>query len=650
MMDWKELCRILKPDKSDFETAESLYAEYSSGGYLRRTPSDLLKVSDAAIAVFYEKISHDPKQYPSQNKSDSAWMAQSDFCFMNIRACGTGSAYGNFISAAKILPGLRVDAIHLGPFTEYTFHIIYVPVSLKKISSLMTHTYLEQKGFSAEMQLRAFVSAAHLLGKSVGFDIEPHMAQFSITGLEQPELFRWIKLDEKRGLATGSMKEMLGASMQWAVSAEVKAIVKKSCAEESLSSLDHAENDSPELTERKMNCFFRTTKELIESGYWSIPSQVWNCEGVPDFAGYDFENGYAKFGYACRDGIDRSPWAHHVLAPFAFYHNMLPNKSPDGGGIVHNEKAVEFFSHIFDYWRDGFGFDFVRYDSADHIFDSTLMGSHNIPASDRATPEILQRAVSSAKSNNCVHVGSLAERMGTEIEEYAAIGFDLILGSDMLRRIDRPLIEDSFMMYDRLKRLNSGRTVPSSVCFAVDTHDTGDPNIWKRPLVEIMGYERMALRLFVSRFISAGTTRRPKYECMGIQDLSFGLYDSNVNDINLVWQSNAAFNNLYHMIEDIYDEYRDFLSRADIISYEVNNDHAWWIIRSGDELLIPVCSLEKGDNSESYNILINTGAGRFLAVEYNREGTTNSFVEDTGHIHIGVLPYLSFRLFHLTKS
>ena len=42
--------------------------------------------------------------------------------------------------------------------------------------------------------MKCFVEASHMLGKTVGFDIEPHLSQFSIEALENPSLFRWIKL------------------------------------------------------------------------------------------------------------------------------------------------------------------------------------------------------------------------------------------------------------------------------------------------------------------------------------------------------------------------------------------------------------------------------------------------------------------------
>jgi hypothetical protein len=178
--------------------------------------------------------------------------------------------------------------------------------------------------------------------------------------------------------------------------------------------------------------------------------------------------------------------------------------------------------------------------------------------------------------------------MGLEMDEHAALGFDLILGIAMLRRS----IEDTFRVHDRLLNLNRNRLTRFAVLFSVDTHDTGNPAFWNEPLVKAVGFNSMRLRHFVSRFGSAGLARRPKYEVMGSQDLSYGLYASNVIDKNLVWIGDEAYNRGYHRLEDMYEQYRVLLAQGEIVQRYVDDDAAWWTISGGNRWLIAVIALE----------------------------------------------------------
>ena len=81
--------------------------------------------------------------------------------------------------------------------------------------------------------------------------------------------------------------------------------------------------------------------------------------------------------------------------------------------------------------------------------------------------------------------------------------------------------------------------------------------------------------------------RRPKYEVMGLHDMSYGLTEANVRPTSLTWVGDEAHFRAYHRLEDVYDQFRLFLRSARVVRHRVADDHAWWIITDGLRLLSP---------------------------------------------------------------
>lgn len=601
---WETLAAARPPSPDDQALAAALLAEYQALGYLPRTCRAMLELSDAAIIAFYRALAQTRSDAsPVRDQPDSGWMADADFCFVNVRATGLGEWPGSFLQAAKLLPALRVSAIHLGPFTDYDFGVIYAVRSTRAIAPQLVDPAL---GVSPEEQLRAFVAAAHMLGMAVGFDLEPHVAQFAVPVLMRPELFRWIALTPDRTALLGglTMDEQLAEEMQATIVGYVRVIVDTELRAAGLESLEVAPDDDAALRERRRATYFTLIRAVIDAGLWTIPSQSWAGAGVPAFAGYNHDGSYARFDYRGPHGEDLSGSAFHILTPYKLHTELRANRPPVGG--VPFQPGIDAFSGVFASWRDGFDFDFVRYDSVDHIVDSLVDGDPARPAADRPTPAVLRTCVERSRSPERPYIGNFAERMGLELEPYAAMGFDLMLGTDMLRRIDRSLIEDSIALASRLEVLNQGRATRFAVPFCVDTHDTGNPGLWGSPLVQLAGPAVLRLRHVVSRFLGAGLARRPKYEVMGAQELSYGLYAANVGEVNLTWVGDAAYAAGYHSIEDVYATLRPLLDRGRLLRWQVTDWAAWWVIGTNEEWLVVALSLE-GDPPRGGVVQVDLG-------------------------------------------
>ena len=289
-----------------------------------------------------------------------------------------------------------------------------------------------------------------------------------------------------------------------------------------LRSVEPDEDDKLEAVAIKRSVASSITRALIEEGYRTVLSHSWSGVGVPAFMGYDREGNYPRSRYLTRDGRDQAEDAYGVLTPYAFYHNISTNHVPDTKPTP-NEDASAFYASIFHRWRDQFDFDFVRHDYVDHVFDSIENDDPDYPCSDRPTPSVLRRCIEASRLPEKPYVGHLAERYGVDLEPYAGIGYDLLMGPEISRYITSQSLAQTFAIHDRLEEFNGARTARISVVYAIDTHDAGAPAMWGESPTRVLGAGGIQLRLFLARFGSCGLARRPKYEVMGDQDMSYNL-------------------------------------------------------------------------------------------------------------------------------
>jgi hypothetical protein len=606
---WQKIEEILAPGQGDRAAAEAILADIEAGPALGRTQTSLLIAPDPVVAALFASLERRvaggrfPLADPPHSTGDPSWMTRSDFCYLSVRACAHEGVAGSFIQAAKLLPAIAADAIHLAPFHPIHFDVVYAPESPSVVDPALADPVLTAAGIGPENQLRAFMRACRLLGKAVGYDLMPYVAQFARVALERPGLFRWIQLDSNRaGLVDADPACPYGRKEREDVARMVAGICTSAKDDYGISSLKRLEGDDEATTAAKDRAYYTAIRMCIENGIWQVPCHAWNGAGAPAFSGYDHAADYPVFAYRNDRGEDVSAEAYGVSSPYAFYDGLLPNSitDPDYMPTPH-DKAVEYFSSIFSSWSDRYGFDFVRIDAVDRLLWSSLDPEGTLPVSDGLTPQVVRRALEAARQAH-PGIGALASRYGTEVDEFAREGFDLLMGYDMMRRVDAPLLRESLALYDRLVERNADPVRRrATVCFAVDSHETSSPRQWGAALATVMGPLRMGLRHAVARFLSVGGGRRPLYEVMGFQDLSTGLYESSLASKGLQWNGNAAFAKAYAGTEGLYRRLRPFLDTAAITARYVCETYAWWIIvpagRSGPphRVVVVALSLETGE-------------------------------------------------------
>lgn len=609
------------PDKVDpceeTRRGEERARELLERGALRVTPTEALGWSDVSVAAFYRTLAHgaDPGAGEANARARTAnptWMLSSDYAFLNIRACSPDPARpGRVTDALKILPTMRVTSIHLAPFFDCCMENLYAVDSVEGVNAELLHPALLEAGMDGGAQMRLLVDGIHLLGWTVGFDLEPHTSTFSRVALAEPECFRWLHFNEARdGLAGGvTQEEMLSPEAQAAMVREIREIVGQVVAEHGLWHLEDATHGPERVTE----CHQAVIKRLIAEGWWTLPSHTWNGAGLPRFSSYRQLEGYPEYEYLDAEGEDQGKHAFGMLSPYRLYDGLPINESPDleEKRPVPHGPGVDRLLSVFPAVRERFGFDFVRLDYVDHVFDSTVEQTWDVPASDRLTPAVLQSLLARARED-APWVGAMAERMGVDVEDYGALGFDLLLGTEVLTTMHPQFLEFTLDLQQELndevpeKKITAPTVTPPeggpaprrcSTLAALDTHDSGHPLFWTAPLSQVVGADGMALRHFLARFATWGARRRPKYEVMGNQDLSSGLYQANNKCVGLQWEDDKAFNARYHALEDVYEAQRAFLAGARLGPHHADREKrwaAWFLDGQGDarERLLCVAVLE----------------------------------------------------------
>jgi hypothetical protein len=577
---WQTLFH-LSYEKVDKQLLEKLISIYNEDDYWRITPSEAMHLPLETVIAFYHHLLKEGYSTQSvvRNQANSNWMQTTDFCFLNIRALGTGdgdSATGTFLDALKVLPTLRAQSIHLAPFFDCVFDNIYALEDLYIFNEDLIHTGMQEAGIKASHQLKALVDGIHLLDKTVGFDLEPHTGQFSRVVVSFPAYFRWIALDsEKKRLRDNmTMEEILTQAAQGWIVQKVEEIRTKHLSESGLQSLQDVSSGADTVRE----CHGNIVKDLIDQGFWTIPCHTWSGAGVPRYKSYHETDNYPIFEYLSVDGTDQSGEAFGLLTPYRFNAPLPVNQIPSKDEAPQPQEEVwNFFQNIFTRMREFYHFDFIRLDYADHVFDSVSEEDPNLVIADRMTPALIKEALAYNREDT-PYVGAMAERLGDNIAPYAELGFDLILGSDSLMDITPHYLRYHFEKHQKLVQLNEGKTHKMGILFAVDTHDTGHPYFWKETPAERFGAKGMGLRHFLSRFGSPGEGYRPKYECIGNQDLSYGLYPANNERKHLIWKNDQEYNRRYHYLEDIYALNRNMLTNGLLQHYIVEQDYAYWFI------------------------------------------------------------------------
>lgn len=553
--------------------------------YIPDKPVDLLSMDLDVLMGFLSAVVNkksdtgiDPFRSPVKGLADSSWMTEADFCMIHPRACGVKpSRPGSFIDAVKLLPGLRSTAVLLLPFFSCSDGRSYAINSFHLLDQAAIDPKAEKAGIDGPAQLRFLCDAAHLLGRTIGFDLTPHTAQFSMMTLQRPELFRWIKLDRSKALAGGkTQQEMLSQETQEIIREGVRAIAARARKKFGIDSFDPPSGPPEKVSKAHASA----VKELIREGFWTIPTHGWDGVGLPAFKGYDREGDFPEFDYRTVSGDDAASHKIGVLTPFRFYDGIETNSLPDGMSRPEPvEETHEFFSSLAPMLIEKYGFDFFRVCHVDHIFDSIANSDPEFPISDRLTPALVARVLSTVR-DLVPWTGVIAERLSDDVETFRPLGFDVLMGWEIGSCFDATSLGTSIARWRSMVKSteSSPNQSRASVALAVDTQDSAHPSVFGKPRGESCGTRGMLIRYFTAKFGFPGKGRRPLIEVMGNQDMTFGIYDTLLKAKSPKWAGDEEFLRLYHNLFDIYEKFRHVFEEGVLTRYYFDHHFCYWYV------------------------------------------------------------------------
>ena len=586
------------------------YLEFSTEDAKRKLDvSTALKVIKALGVGKGSSIQAKRIQSPIENLNDTSWAKDSTFKNIGIRA------EGSILNAIKILPTVREDAVYLSPIFENSNGALYAQSSLnldpdtvkKDLESLNKHLPRGMSPLTEDDLMKAFVDAAHVLDKTVGMDLIPHVGDWSDFILEDPDIFRWQKLSEDKShveIGNGidltdlndpaikagknesktiqsEIKESLLSFIEGSSNPKLKQIASKMKNASGPELYKAVKEQVPEEKENARNAVMSDLR--FNKGYVTVPVASWNATKPSEYAGWNHEKNYPMFN--C--GGDE-PYGN--LTPFKFYNNAKTAR----GEIIpgdRNEKAIRFFTELFPKMREKYGFDYIRADMAKHAVDSNnnaVEGSqHNSAAklgfaTSEVWKEVIDRARDASKPGGHPAVAAIAEAFEEDMVPIAGIGFDATLGSDQYWMPEqagnvRERMEGNAKWVEKLgheaKKLGGFVSRPITKFFCVDTHDCAVGSNQHR--FNRGGSNAVKLAMSLGLFSSAGEGKRPMYNIIGNEDNSVFLNKDGQDLTNHLGQiqhrNDRGFNKVYHRLFNIYNDVKDILTDKSAKTYWYDN-------------------------------------------------------------------------------
>lgn len=555
---------------------EYLYDEYIHWESVRRkSMKELLTLPDIVTLTFFvqkylEKgyTGQRPKQIIAK-KENPAWMHERDYCFFNIRAVGEDVAEtGNIIDATKLLPVLRVSGIHIAPFFECDYGIIYCQNSFYRINHEIVNQKYLKAGVTAEEQMQFFLDCCHILDKAVGFDVTPHTSWISPLRLDRPECFRWVRLNqEKTGLYDDmSIDEQYEDTYQIECQKQIKKIVKSYKEKYGLTLLDTSEENAL-VPIKEMN------QAVFDGGYYSVPPHTWNGLCVPGYKKFAYSQDMPIWDYRDAFGNDQGQHAIFLHSNFYMHKGMRANQMPSQltgdttiKPVEKNEDVIAFFTSYIAENVEKYLFDYVRVDYVDHIFNNIKETEEGqIPLNEMFTPQEMLEITKSLQER-WHGLGFQADHLGFDAVQFGKAGFNLITGGEVWLEFNR---ENEKIIFEHFIRQDEIGNSLSRSNWAIDTHDMAHPLFLGKELIHREGQVGLLVRMCLSRFANVGAYRRAKYEVIGNQDASYGIHRANNRAESLTWGQDKIVQQAYHAIEDVYESLKLDLVKCHMKQYSI---------------------------------------------------------------------------------
>lgn len=516
------------------------------------------KMANAKTFVENKIISFkNPSYLARKNIKNSSWFKHEghNIKLLSLSALGDGNSTdspANFIDWIKCLItlssgneelGILPDTLYLIPFFEREFDCAYLPKSSEVSKKLQDDKLMKFLGLDAEKQVKLFIELAQLCNHPVIYDILPQTARFSKIVLANPNVARWVDIneltnsiiqylnpvctqiiqkrefDEKEILNTkklyienlkGNQKKYNATEQKIAdeIEEEVKEykilISYRMSFEEKQIELQKRAKDIIDVvagktvrTEDDIDNQEEVIQALIKEQLWTFPGGAWCSAGVPVFDKMSKGRQYPEFKHYNYKAEDVTHYANlDCQTPYFFYH-FETNR--------YNSEVVDFYCDYILNLQEKFNFDGFRVDHIDHIVDDVSQDKKGHPLSYRIPARVLGRLNSELKKR-VPYFATLAEYMlwdGYFKEYHKDMKFDLLWGDDIVSQSTKTpeqIINDNI----RLATYNqkNGKTNALAILKGYNNQDGEFRDINQFP--GQLGREGALFKWFKMKFIPGG--------------------------------------------------------------------------------------------------------------------------------------------------
>lgn len=596
-----------------------------------------------------------PSVLSRNNVKDSSWFYQTghNIKLLSLSALGDGNASenaGKFIDWVKCLITLPVGNIENGiypttlyliPFFEREFDCAYLPKTNNISSKLQDDNLLKFLGLEVDRQVKLFIELAQLANHPVIYDILPQTARFSKMVLANPDIARWVDVDELISEITGYVNAMCAQilqnkkydyedvmntqklyiqnlkgnykkynALQQKIVDEIEEELKEykilvsykmSFKDKQISLQRKAEeiiarvNKKPIKGENDIINQDDIVKALIKANLWTFPGGAWCSSGVPIFDKMSKGAQYPTFKHYNYKGEDVTHFANlDCQTPFYFYHFEL-NK--------YNNEVVDFYVDYTEQLQKEFNFDGFRVDHIDHIVDEFSQDKKGQPLSYRTPAKVLGKVNSNLKKK-IPYFATLAEYMlwdGYFKEYHKDMKFDLLWGDDIVAQNTKTveqIINDNIRL-STYNQKNSRKNNYLSILRGYNNQDGEFRDINQYP--GQLGAEGALFKWFKMKFLPGGKfAPRPTLLIDGDESFTkVGIERIISKEVSMVRNYDWNFFEKFNAI-DYFAQNDELLTKGKAILHnqESNGFVCWEVVADSDKK-------SKNNDSSTYLIVAN---------------------------------------------
>lgn len=507
------------------------------------------------------------------------------------------------------------QGVHIMPLFESGDGSLYVQNSWRLNNDFLDQDLISLGYKTSSEQLKLVVNVLHSMGKLVGFDVLPHVDNFSEIVILNPCLFEWIKLTDN------NTKQILPSEIDYnLLYKDVERVMIETCnlppdfflrSEAEKQEILFPSNS--DRFEKRM----KIRKAIRNSGYEPIPV-VEHQPLRPILFDKIQKNGDESWASFYVPNMKEYSKIIGAITPYKWY------KVDDKGHPLSCElehRTWEYFIHNVSGFQESFDFDFYRADMAHNQISQACIDKNA-----EFQPVEFWKELKAEIRKNKPEFFTLAECFYgnyyiTGIEDMINKDFDIVLGCQNFQQLESSYLNfiDDFLNPFRIN-------FPFFPCVSVFTND-GDLPVHNRFFSSNKVCET---RLFVALFLNL-----PSYMGIGFEtrDICSTKEENYSNEYVRVKDADYEFGNnydLYNSISTMRELYENHKFTIDQSNFELlcldNNFLVWRYLLKDSKMLFCAVNLNKAESSVPTCGLDLSNAQLLYSNSTNRIEYKNEFI------------------------